>query len=432
MPDENRNASPPLGHASDVSRQTSRASRFPAHVDGEISLFDCWRTLVKRKKLIGLLVGGAFVGSIVVSLLLPKIYASTASLLPPQQESSLTAGLGALQLGAGALGGLGGFVGLKSPADLWVGILKSQTVEDAIISRFDLMKIYKAKTIEDARDALNKRIWIRKSKEDIIFVTIEDRDPQRATRMANAFVEELDTVNKNVVMTSGGRMRVFVGKRLGETKEELAKVEEEVRIFQDQYRAVKLDDQSKAMIEAIGKVKGQLMARDVELQTLLSYATPTNPQAEILKSQVDELRSTLRDLEDGEKGASASIKSVFIPTAKIPDLALQYSRLVREAKVQETLYGLLTQQYEIARVQEAKDSPTVQILDIAKVPQKEARPRRVQIALLSTFTALFFSVLLAFFMDSFEKGSNPPVGIKIDLIPDDRVQQSRVTERKGT
>lgn len=394
----------------DISPLASHASGSSSYAV-EIKLLDCWRVLVKRKRLIGFIVGGALLTSITISLLLPKIYTSITSILPPQQESSVgIAGLAASQM-AGGLGSLaGGFLGLKSSADLWVGILKSQTVRDAIIKRFDLMKLYEARTIEGARNSLDGMVKITKSKEDIISITVEDKDPQRAALLAGAFVEELDKVNKSVVMTSGGRMRAFVEKRLNDQKMELAKLEEEVKGFQEKNGAVKLDDQSKAIIDVFGRVKGQLMAKEAELQTLLSFATPNNPQAELLKSQIDELRESLREMEEGKEGERISSKSIFIPTTKIPHLALQYARLIRDAKVQETLYGLLTQQYEMARIQEAKDSPTVQVLDVAKVPEQRSKPKRKRIVFLSVFAAAFFAVFMAFFMESIEKSKSAPNG----------------------
>lgn len=368
--------------------------------DNEINLLDCWRVLVKHKWIIGIIIVCAFVASIIVSLSSPKIYASKTSILPPQEGSSSIIS----QL-PGGLGGLaGGLLGTKSTADLWVGILKSQTVMDAIGNRFDLLKVFEAKTLEDARNALNGMVKIAKSKEEIISITVEDKDPRRAAAIANAFVEELDRVNRDIMMTSGKRMRTFVEKRLMEAKVELTKTEEAVKDFQERSKAVKLDDQSKAIIEAIGTVKGQLMAKEVELQTFLSYATPNNPQAEILKTQTEELKERLRELEEGKRRPDdPSPKDIFIPTAKIPDLALQFARLLRDAKVQETLYGLLTQQYEMARIQEAKDSPTVQVLDVAKVPEKKAKPNRTQIVLLSTFTAAFFAIFLSFFLEYIKK-----------------------------
>lgn len=394
-------------------RSTPRSASHEAHEAEEFSLLDYWRVLVKRKGLIGMVVGVAFIGSIIFSLLLTKIYASTVTLLPPIQEGSQGMGAAASQF-AGNLGGLAGsFFGAKSPSDLWVAILKSQTVRDAIIARFDLIKLFESETAEDARNTLGQKVKIFKSQEDIISITVEDEDPKKTVEIANAYVEELDRVNKSIVMSAGGRMRAFIEKRLNEQKLEFSKIEEKVRSFQEENGAVKLDDQSKAIIDAFGMVKGQLMAKEVELQTFLSYATPNNPQAEILKAQIEELKQRLSELE-GKAGGNSS-RSIFIPTAKIPDLALKYARLLRDAKVQETVYGLLNQQYEMARIQEAKDSPTVQILDTAKIPQKRVKPKRKNIVLFSTFGAMFFGVCLAFVMEYIEtersirkKGSGIP------------------------
>lgn len=230
-------------------------------------------------------------------------------------------------------------------------------------------------------------------------------------------------------------MRSFVEKRLSEGSAELAKVEEAVKGFQEKNGAVKLDDQSKAIIETIGKVKGQLMAKEVELQTFLSFATPNNPQAEILKSQVEELRGSMRELEEGKKGELRSSTGVFIPTTKMPDLALQYARLLRDMKVQETLYTLLTQQYEMARIQEAKDSPTVQALDVAKVPEKKTKPKRGLIVILSTFTAAFFAVFASFFSEYIEKVKSGAGGTGNGTIegrgarPEEEIQTAGAGER---
>ncbi|HLF86002.1 MAG TPA: GNVR domain-containing protein [Nitrospiria bacterium] len=376
---------------------------YTSDVDDEINFLDYWRVVVKYKTLIAIIVSFAIVISIVYSLLLPNIYASTASILPPQPESP---GIGSqLSQLSGGLGGMaGGFLGIKSPADLWVGILKSETVQDAIITKFNLIDLYKAKTMGNARAILRGMVKVAKSKEDIISITVEDKDPARAALLANAIVEELDRFNKNIVMTSGGRMRSFVEKRLIEAKGELTKLEDVIKAFQEENKAVKLYDQSKAIIEAIGTVKGQLMAKEVELQTFLSYATPYNPQAEILTTQVEELKERLKELAEGKKiPDNPTPKDIFIPTTKIPDLALQYARLLRDTKVQETLYGLLIQQYEIARIQEAKDSPTVQVLDTAKVPEKRIKPKRRNIVLLSAFTATFLAIFLAFFLEYIKK-----------------------------
>jgi len=367
-------------------------------VEDEINLLDYWRVLVKWKRLIGCCVGGAFLASVVISLLLPKIYAATTTLMPPQPDTSLL-GMSTGQIGNLSTSGMGLF-GMGSPSDLWVGVLNSRTVQDILIKRFDLMTQFKAETMEDARRALSGVVSISKSKkDDMISITVEDKEPQHAADMANAFVEALDKINKSITMTSGGRMRAFVERRLREERDALAHVEKEVQMFQEKNGAVQLDEQSRAIIRAMGEMRGTLMAREVELQSLLSYASPNNPQVELLRAQIAELRSNLKTLEEGEQGQARASSRIFIPSARLPDLTLQYARLLRDAKARDTVYGLLIQQYEMARIQEARDTPTVQVLDVAVVPEKRARPKRKPIVLLSTFTAGFFSVFLVFILE---------------------------------
>ncbi len=370
--------------------------------DDEINLLDYWRVLVKRKKLLGLIVGAAIIVSVIISLLLPKIYAASVSLLPPQDNSG-GASLIASRI-PGGLGGLvGGALGLKSPIDLWVGILNSRTVYEQIVSEFNLKAVYETESDEEAIKALKGSVSINKSKEQILSITVEDRDPERAAKLANAFVVALDQMNRGITTTSGGRMRAFVEGRLNEAKLALKKSEETLKVFQEENGAVQLDAQSTAIIGAIGEVNGQLLAKEVALRTLLSYATDQNPEVRLLKAEVKELKAALRKLEEGEGEGLAKRGSIFIPTAELPNLALQYVRLLRNAKIHETLFELLVEQFEIARIQEAKDSPTVQVLDAAIPPENRIKPKRGLIVILSTFSAGFFGVFVVFFLEYIEK-----------------------------
>lgn len=356
-----------------------------------IDLLAYWRLFARRKKVIIAVTSAAFVLSVALSFILPKVYAAKASILPPQQDSSITSVLQSSSLGSLA----GGLLGSKSQSDLWVGILNSQTVMDAVIERFNLRKLYSTKTIEDTRKKLSKNVVIEKSQEEIISVTVEDKDPKRAADMANAFVDELDKVNGGSVTTSGQRMRVFVEKRLKDANADLAAIEDKVRAFQEKYGAVKIDDQSKVVMEAMGEIKGQIMAKEVQLQTLLSYAAQSNPQVQVLKTELLEFRARLRELENG-----TASNGIFLPTSKIPEISVKYVRLLRDAKVQETLFELLTQQYELARMQEASDSSTVQFLDYAKPPEKKSKPKRSLIVLAGVFLGFFGSAGYVFFKDN--------------------------------
>lgn len=360
----------------------------------DVRLIDYFRVVFRRKYLIAAVTGASFIISVIVSLLLPKQYASTASVLPPQTGGSI--GIQALsQLQAGGIGSLSGLFGQNTPVDVWQGIIRSQTVYDSIIERFGLRELYGKETMEGARSALDNNVSVSLTKENILVIKVYDGDPARAAKMADAFIEELDRRNRELVMTSGSRKRVFLEKRISEARGELVRAEEAIRAFQGRNGAVKLDEQSRAMIEAYGTVKGELMAREVELNTLLTYAAPTNPKAELLRAHVEELKGKLREIETGEANGGRG-NGAFIPLKRFPELSLQFARLLRDAKVQETLYELLTQQLELARIDEANDTPTVQVLDHARVPEQKARPRRTLIVLLSTISGAFASVIMAF------------------------------------
>jgi len=342
--------------------------------------------LKRQKKLIAAITGGAAVLSAVISMLLPNYYAATASVMPQSQDSSMAA-IAASALPTGLSGVAGSLLGSDSKSDLWAGILNSNSVRDEIIRKFDLRNAYGEDTIEETREELDGLVTVNKGKDSIVSVTIEDKDPQKAAAMANAFVAELDKINKSVVMTTGKSMRLFVEQRLNETKAELSATEERMRAFQKRNKAVKLDAQSEALIKGLGELKGELMAKEIQLQTLLTFATDTNPQVQLLRAEVTGLKEQLRETETG--GTEANL---FIPTKNLPDIGLEYVRLLRDSKVQETLFEFLTQQYEMARIQEVKDSPTVQVLDMASVPEKKSSPKRSLIVLLSTFFAAFFSL----------------------------------------
>lgn len=362
-----------------------------------IDIIGYYNILLSNRRLIGIFVTAVFAISVAVSLFLPKVYAATASVFPPQQENMLNPGAVISSQTPAGFGGAAGFLGIKSPADLWVGILRSATVQDAILKRFDLKERYRAVTVDGARRSLSSRVTITKNKEEIVSITFEDKDPDTAARIANAFVEELDSVNKNVAMTSGKRMRVFVEKRIELAKTDLKKSEDALKSFQEKNKAFSLDVQAKAIIESIGALKGMLVAKEVELETLLSYATSTNPKVELIRSEIRALKDKLKRLEKGGYGLpmDSAEKNVFIPTDRIPAVLTQYLRLLRDVKAQETLYQLLSQQYEMAMIQEAKDSPTVQVLDKATVPELPVRPKRVFIVVVSTAVSFF---LIGFFI----------------------------------
>ena len=365
-----------------------------------VGLGDYQAVLVRRKRLIGVIVGAAFVSSIVVGLLLPKQYSATARVLPPAPDDPGAAS----SLLSRAPGGLGGMaaclLGASSSSEVWAEILRSDTVRDAVIRRLSLMDAFKTRVMDDARRELSSHTRIIRSKAGVLSITVEDGSPQRAADIANALVEELDRFNKGHAMTEGAQRRIFIEGRMAETKAKLTSDEEALKRFQASYGVVSMDSQETAEIDSLGKARGELMNREAELRSMLSYAMPDNPQVKMLKAGVEGLRGELGRLgRGGSGGTGAKNDDIFIPTSEFPGLSEGYTRIRRDLKIQEALYGFLASEYEQARIQEARDYPVVQVLDWASVPQRRSRPRRLQIAILTTSTAAILAVFLAFILE---------------------------------
>lgn len=335
----------------------------------------------------------AALAALIFTFLLPPKYRSTASLLPTLQESSFGAVfVNPAQLYAGIGSTTGGLVNEKSSSDLWVGILNSRSVEERVVKQLDLIEAFGVETVGQAIKRLKKEVKIKKQRDEILHVVVEDSDPKRAAAIANAYVSALDHVNQTVVTTTSNRVRAYVEKRLAETKADLSRTQGEIRQFQNRHRSVNLLEQSEAMIDSVGRIKAEIIAREVERTALLSYATPTHPQAELLKTEIAKLKREVARMEDRADGA----KSVYIPTGSLPDITAHHARLQRDLKMRETLYDLLVQQYEMARIQEAKNSVAVHLLDRAIPAEEPVSPGRPLIVVSATLAALFLTLLASF------------------------------------
>ncbi len=376
--------------------------------EDEVNLLDYWRVISKRRRLIGGLIVSAVLTALVVSLLMPKIYESTATLLP-SLESKEGSGLGAL-LAATAAGGAAQSLGISlpgapaTPTDIFVAMLKSRIMADEIIKQFDLMKLYKAKTMKDARKDLESDTKISVSKEKVIKITVEAESPQLASDIANFYASNLDRLNRTLNVTKSGQNRVFIEKRLVENKVNLAKAEEVMKEFQTKNKAVQLEAQGKAAIEAAAMMQAQISANEVQVQVMESYLTQDNPDVVRVRFNLGELRKQLVLLESGKGGRGQLPGERMHPAfITVPSLVLEYARLLREVKVQETLYSLLTSQNEQAKIAEARDTPTVQVLDPAIPAEKKSKPSIRLNMLIAGVLALFLGIFLAFFLEYLER-----------------------------
>lgn len=359
----------------------------------DVNLLEYLLVLVRAKRLIGGLTLAGFLLSCLVVLLLPAVYTATARILPPEGQSGLPSRLSEYS-GLAALAGIpleGG-----NSADLYVGMLASRTLADGIIDKFELQKVYGLNSRTLVRERLAEQVDISAGRDDhIIAIRVEDRDPRRAADMANAFVAELKDLNVKINLSRAGRERQFLEERLQTVKADLQKAEDALGRFQEQNKTIQLDDQARSIIEAIARLKGELASKEVELGMLRSYQTEQNPQVQLLRENIAKLKEQVSKLEQTPAGQSSD-GDIFIPTSKVPDLSIRYARLMRNFKVQETLYEVLTKQYEVARVSEARNSSPIQVLDHAVPPDRKSKPRRVLIVLLGTFASAFAAILLAF------------------------------------
>ncbi|MEY4730477.1 MAG: hypothetical protein RL020_1635 [Pseudomonadota bacterium] len=368
-----------------------------AEDEGSISLFELAAVLAKHKLLlIGLPLLAGLVG-LAVSFIMPKIYSAKAVLMTPQQSQSGTAAMLG-QLGALA-GAAGGALGVKSPADLYVGLLKSRTVADRLLERFELQKVYDEKLASNARKELAKNTLIMTGKDGLINIEVEDEKPERAAAIANAYHDELGKLTRTLAVTEASQRRLFFEKQLVQAREELATAEFNLQKTQEKTGVIQLEGQARAIIEGVAQLRAQIAAKEVQLGAMRTFATAQNPDYLRAQQELSGLRSQLKDREKESSSKEGSLTS----TGKVPQVGLEYLRKLREVKYHEAIMEIMARQFELAKVDEAKDSTTIQVVDKAIEPDRKSKPKQAIIALGAFFAALVFAILLIFFLEAKDK-----------------------------
>jgi uncharacterized protein involved in exopolysaccharide biosynthesis len=356
-----------------------------------------WRKMVIRNVIV------VTVLAIIISLLLRPKFTATTTILPPSNEEGALVGLTGILSSQAAFGAslsrLG--FGLSRPSDLYAAILRSGRIRSEIINRFDLKKRFKAKTMYDAFKALNKITKINVTAEGIIEVSVTHQDKYLATDMANGFIEELDKFNTQTRMTMGKRYRIFLENRLRQTAKELAEAEDSLKAFKERHRTVALDEEMKSAIEIIAKLKSEQVIREIQRGAFASADDENNPYILNLDQQIKAIEKQLSAIEFGVKTKNRNEfgAGFSVPFSQLPQLSLELARLTRNFKVQEAIYELLTQNFEQAKLLELRDTPTVQILDVAAPPEKKSWPKRTLIVIFAFVLSFAFSVLLAFVLE---------------------------------
>jgi len=379
-------------HADSFSAQEANGLR--VNEENEISLLDLLILLAERKRLIFWVTAAFAILAVIISLVLPERYTATVTLLPPQQNSSIGAAL-ASQLGN--LGGVaalaGGSLGLKNPNDMFVGMLKSRTVEDAMIQQFGLMQEYHKRYLSDARKAFEKRAGVDGSgKDGLIHISVEDHDPKRAAELANGYVDQFRIQSQRLAITEASQRRLFFEQELEQAKNNLANAEEALKETEQKTGLIQLDSQSRALIELAASLRAQITEREVQIQGMQMYATGENAQLVQAQRELESLRAQLAKLGGSEDSSGGEL---LVPKGRVPEAGLEYVRKLRDVKYNETIFDILARQFELAKLDEAKEGALIQVVDPAIPPDKRSFPKRALIVIGATFAGFFFGVFFA-------------------------------------
>ncbi|MFZ1134198.1 MAG: Wzz/FepE/Etk N-terminal domain-containing protein [Candidatus Korobacteraceae bacterium] len=363
---------------------------------GTADVLELLLVLAREKKLILQVTFGAAILATIIVFLVPKMYTATATILPPQQNQSILSTL------VGQVAGGNNVdlrdLGLKNPSDVFVAMLKSRTVEDALINRFDLRKAYSKKTYQDARKVLEKRSEIDPEKEGLISIAVTDRLPKRAADIANAWVDELRTLNQSLALTEAAQRRVFFEQKLAQERDDLAKAELAMQQIEQKTGLLQPDAQTKALIGAVADVRAQIAAKEVQLQSLRTYGTENNPDVKRVERELTELRAQSAQISQTQRSGSEPAESnLDVPTPRVASASVEYLRVARDMRYHESLYDFLARQLEAARIDEAKNAVVVQVVDRAVEPEKKSSPKRlliVAITAIAAFLLVCFAVLV--------------------------------------
>ena len=374
----------------------------PSRTETDVSLLDLLVLLVGRKRFIVRFVLGAAVLSIVVSLLLPIRYEAKVVLLPPQQNSSIGSALMGQLGNLGALGSLasltGSGLGLKNPADMYVSLLTSRTVEDAMIERFGLMKEYRVKLMSDTRKELERRTTaIAGAKDGLIRITIEDRDPKRAAELANGYVEEFRKLSASLAITEAARRRLFFEQQVQQAKDKLTEAEEAMAKTQQATGVLQIDSQARALIESAAVLRGQVVAKEVQIEGMRSFATDDNPGLILARQELAALQSQLDHLAGSQNDKGSDIN---LSKGRVTQSGMEYLRRFRDLKYQETVFELLAKEFEVAKLDEAREGAIVQVVDAAVPPDKKSSPHRTIIVMATTILSFFVAAFWVFLRES--------------------------------
>jgi tyrosine-protein kinase Etk/Wzc len=402
-----------------LSDSTARSKRA-----GEISILDLIIVLARRKGYISLFALSFAIIAAIISLLLPSSYTATTVILPPQSSSSAGSALLSQFGGMGSMAALAnGSLGMKNPNDMQVAMLKSRTVETAMVQRFNLRDQFRVKRMSDAIKLFEDKCVIQsRPKDGLIEISIVDRDPKRAAEMTNAYVEEYRKFSGSLAISEASQRRLFFEQQLVQAKDNLAGAEEALKQTQQNTGMLQMDSQARALIESAASLRAQIAAKEVEIHAMRSYASENNPELLLAEQVLAGWQAQLSRITGNQTGTDDDL---LLPKGQVPKAGLEYLRKLRDVKYFETIFELLAKQFEMAKLDEAKQGALIQVVDLAIPPDRRSSPKRTLIVLVATFVGLLLATSWVLVKAAFESAKrDPEYKNRIELLSNITVRKS--------
>ena len=371
----------------------------------KFTFWDYTRAVVNRRRLIIINVLAVMVISIIITSSMPRWYRAAALILPPEKGAG-AAGI----LNAAGISGMAMFSGgfslpvLASESDVMASMLKSRTVIDATIDSLDLLTAYKTKSHASARQRILRNLKVKVAKDGVIKVTYVDLDSIRCAEVANIIIKKMDRFRSELAVQRAKATREFVEQKLIESAVAIEEAEDSLKAFQKKYRIIAPEEQANAAIQAVADIRRKMISKEIELNALRMTHRHDHPDIIFLRNTIAEMNKKIKELESGLAGATdSSSQYLSIPFGDVPDLSLKHAQLTRNLRVQESVYNMLTEQYEQAKIQETKDTPTLSVLDWAIPPTSKFKPKRASIALAVGFLTLIASLVWIFVWEFWQR-----------------------------
>jgi uncharacterized protein involved in exopolysaccharide biosynthesis len=351
-----------------------------------------------------------------VSFVLPKWYTATTSIFPPEPTVAMPMYAELVQQLSAPL--LGPVASGAAPETIYIEMLKSRVIGEKVIAEFGLMDLYDASRIEDCLNELQKHLGFTLLENGLLIVTFEDQEPTRAANIANRMVELVDETTRGLKVSRAGRTRVFVERQLSERQLLLAQAESDLRAFQEQHNIIEVDEQLRSAMDIVTSLSARAIALEIEMDIMATYTSKNSEEYLRKQAEYNTVVSQLAKLQANQKTNDPDVARSFIPAlADVPEVALQYIRLKRAVEVQTTVYTMLVSEYEKARIEEARDTPVVQVLDPAVPPNLRSRPKRKLLLLVGVLLGLGWSTLVALFTTAWRENRGHAAALRELLRP---------------